>query len=101
MLFQLVLTKFFKSELFSCLPKVDHVIKSCKDLLLHQAIIACYSLHASETPFLINGSNTGREAGGKRGELKMVYVSTKGDLRDLYRQVRNNMHTTCNIAVLF
>ena len=30
MLFQLVLTKFFKSELFSCLPKVDHVIKSCK-----------------------------------------------------------------------
>ena len=31
----------------------------------------------------------------------MVYVCTKGDLRDLYRQVRNNMHTTCNIAVLF
>ena len=31
MLFQLVLTKFFKSELFACLPKVDHVIKSCKD----------------------------------------------------------------------
>ena len=26
MLFQLVLTKFFKSELFSCLPKVDDVI---------------------------------------------------------------------------
>ena len=26
MLFQLVLTRFFKSELFSCLPKVDHVI---------------------------------------------------------------------------
>ena len=26
MLFQLVLTKFFKSELFSCLPKVDNVI---------------------------------------------------------------------------
>ena len=25
-LFQLVLTKFFKSELFSCLPKVDHVV---------------------------------------------------------------------------
>ena len=24
--FQLVLTKCFKSELFSCLPKVDHVI---------------------------------------------------------------------------
>ena len=31
MLFQLELTKFFKSELFSCLPKVDHVIKSCKE----------------------------------------------------------------------
>ena len=31
MLFQLVLTKFFRSELFSCLPKVDHVIKSCKE----------------------------------------------------------------------
>ena len=31
MLFQLVLTKFSKSELFSCLPKVGHVIKSCKE----------------------------------------------------------------------
>ena len=31
MLFQPVLTKVFKSELFSCLPKVDHVIKSSKD----------------------------------------------------------------------
>ena len=31
MLFQLVLTKFFKSELFSCLPKVGYVIKSCKE----------------------------------------------------------------------
>ena len=31
MLFQLVLTKFFKSKLFSCLPKVGHVIKSCKE----------------------------------------------------------------------
>ena len=30
-LFQLMLTKFFKSELFSCLPKVDHVIKSYKE----------------------------------------------------------------------
>ena len=30
-LFQLVLTKFFKSELFSCLPTVGHVIKSCKE----------------------------------------------------------------------
>ena len=31
MLFQLVLTKFFKSELFSCLAKVGHVIKSYKE----------------------------------------------------------------------
>ena len=31
MLFQLVLTTFFKSELFSCLPKVGHVIKSYKE----------------------------------------------------------------------
>ena len=30
MLFQLVLAKFFKSELFLRLLKVDHVIKSCK-----------------------------------------------------------------------
>ena len=33
MLFQLVLAKFFKSELFSCLPKADHEIKSCKEPL--------------------------------------------------------------------
>ena len=31
MLFQLVLTKCFKSELFLCLPQVGHVIKSCKE----------------------------------------------------------------------
>ena len=36
MLFQLVLTTFFKSELFSCLLKVDHVIKSCKEPILQQ-----------------------------------------------------------------
>ena len=30
MFFQFVQTKFFKSKLFSCLPKVDHVINSCK-----------------------------------------------------------------------
>ena len=33
MLFQLLLTNFFKSELFSCLPKVDHVINSSKGLI--------------------------------------------------------------------
>ena len=31
MLSQLVLIRFFKSELFSCLPKVDHMIESCKE----------------------------------------------------------------------
>ena len=31
MVFQLVLRKFFKSELFLCLPKVDQVIKSSKE----------------------------------------------------------------------
>ena len=34
MLFQLVLTKFFKSELFSCLAKVGHVIKSYKEPII-------------------------------------------------------------------
>ena len=32
MLFQLVLTKFFISDLFSCLPKVDHV--TCKEPII-------------------------------------------------------------------
>ena len=36
--FQLVLTKFFKSKLFSCLPKVGHVIKSCKP---HRKYTSC------------------------------------------------------------
>ena len=30
MLFQFLLTKFFKSELFLCLPKVDYMINLCK-----------------------------------------------------------------------
>ena len=34
MLFQLALTKFFKSELFSCLPKVAHLIKSCEEPII-------------------------------------------------------------------
>ena len=38
MFFQLVLTKFFKSELFSCLPKVDHVISSDAKSLLPSGI---------------------------------------------------------------
>ena len=40
MVFQLVLTKFFKSELFLCLPKVDHVIKSCKEPTVWNEIFA-------------------------------------------------------------
>ena len=32
--FQLVLTNFLKSELFLCLPKVGHVIKSCKEPII-------------------------------------------------------------------
>ena len=36
MLFDLALTKFFKSKLFSCLPKVDHVIKSSKEPIEQQ-----------------------------------------------------------------
>ena len=43
MLFQLVLLKLFKSELFSCLPKVDHVINLSKG-----PIRAC--LHGGEGP---------------------------------------------------
>ena len=38
MFFQL---KFFKSELFSCLPKVDHVIKSCKEPIDKSIDIDC------------------------------------------------------------
>ena len=41
MLFQLVLTKFFKSELFLCLPKVDHVIKSCKEPVWQREVVSC------------------------------------------------------------
>ena len=39
MLFRLVLIKFFKSALFSCLPKVDHVIKSCKEPIPHNQLL--------------------------------------------------------------
>ena len=34
MLFQLVQTNVFKSELFSCIPKVGQVIKSCKEPII-------------------------------------------------------------------
>ena len=39
MLFRLVLIKFFKSALFSCLPKVDHLIKSCKEPIPHNQLL--------------------------------------------------------------
>ena len=44
MLFQLVLTKFFKSELFSCLPKVDHVIKSCKEPIVKSTLLQEFAI---------------------------------------------------------
>jgi len=39
MLFLLVLTKFSKHELFSFLPKVDHVIKSCKEPVIEDTTL--------------------------------------------------------------
>ena len=45
MVFQLVLTKFFKRELFSCLPNVYHVIKSCKEPITYFVI---YATHAKK-----------------------------------------------------
>ena len=47
MLFQLVLAKFFKSELYSCLSKVDHVIKSCKEPLEITGHLKAYSMYSS------------------------------------------------------
>ena len=44
MLFQLVLTKFFKSELFSCLPKVDNVIKSCKEPIVKSRLLQEFAI---------------------------------------------------------
>ena len=43
MLFHLVLTKFFKGELFSCLPKAVHVIKSCKEPISFHLLVASYA----------------------------------------------------------
>ena len=46
MLFQLVLTKFFKSELLSCSPKVDHVINYCKrPIYAKHHYKSCYYLY--------------------------------------------------------
>ena len=45
MVFQLVLTKFFKRELFLCLPNVYHVIKSCKEPITYFVI---YATHAKK-----------------------------------------------------
>ena len=50
MFFQLVLTKFFKSELFSCLPKVDHVIKSCKEPITEWHMMTYVNLRPAPHP---------------------------------------------------
>ena len=50
MFFQLMLTKFFKKEPLSCLPKVDHVIKSCKSLFDGIAGALFSLLHTDREP---------------------------------------------------
>ena len=45
--FQLVLTKFVKSELFACLPEVNHVIKHAKSLFRMQTTFSSYLVHRS------------------------------------------------------
>ena len=56
MLFQLVLAKFFKSELFSCLPKVDHVIKSCKEPIENRSFESVmYKVNRMNAPLRIFG----------------------------------------------
>ena len=47
MLFQLVRTKFFKRELFSCLPKVNHVIKSCNFYRIWRIVLSVVKLFVS------------------------------------------------------
>ena len=42
-----MLTKFFKSELFSCLPKVGHVIKTCKEPVMQLIEPLARKLHKS------------------------------------------------------
>ena len=39
MLFQLILTKFYKKDLFSCLPKADHVITVMQVLLKNSVLL--------------------------------------------------------------
>ena len=48
-LFQLVLSKFFKSKLFSCLPKVDHVIKWCKEPITEWHMITYVNVRPSSS----------------------------------------------------
>ena len=60
MLFQLVLTKFSKSELFSCLPKVNHVIKSCKEpiaFFLFNRPKAALGFSFAKHPFLLRAQS--------------------------------------------
>ena len=65
MLFHLVLTKFFKSELFSCLLKVNHVIKSYKEptqnslYLAHRSLdfrleVVCFLSKISNIPLVVS-----------------------------------------------
>ena len=62
MLFQLVLTKFFKSELFSCLPKAGHVIKSCKEPIVLSIFSKIYFpiIKLITYSFLLNMMRTAR-----------------------------------------
>ena len=49
---QLVLTKFFKSELFSCLLKVDHMIKSCREPIFPVSPTSDLFRTLTSSPFL-------------------------------------------------
>ena len=51
MLFQLILTKFYKKDLFSCLPKVDHVI-TVMQVLLKSSVLLIQALSTRVRIFL-------------------------------------------------
>ena len=51
MLFQLILTKFYKKDLFSCLPKVDHVI-TVMQVLLKRSVLLIQALSTRVRVFL-------------------------------------------------
>ena len=76
MLFKLVLAKFFKSELFSCLPKVGHVFKSCKEpiypLMSHFRVARslCFKARLSVKPVTWKWLFTS-------GPMQMKYIFTR------------------------